>query len=772
MARILVLIRCFRLRTLVIFAGVLGVFLAYGGLALAQPASKQEAMRQRVQWNIAIAEDQYQRGLYKETEQTLLKTQSEYDAYMSSQDREKVGGLLAQVRLALAEREKIAGYLQASDELAANRQYLEAKSRLEAIKDNHFLTPDERRQVAAAIKRLDRESASYKKRVQSLFDESVRLYRAGQIEAARAGFAEVAISGTDVASRARMAAEMIKDSELLTASERNQIAAGIQDLGKRPASYENQIRRLFDKNVRLYQAGRLEQARAGFVEVILSGVKVVAKGKSPQDYVRLIDEALAGRQQVPSVEPVAGPEDKTDMGVEDELLGVEPAEVPTEPHIPLQEPEAEVPPEAEVAFEPQVWPEAVIRPEPQQLEPVTAPEVEVAVEPGYIGIIEQKRRRQISYTQAVVADAEAKAQGYLLANDFGRAKQALAAALSIINKNKLLLADELYKQYSERLRGMDEQITSYENKYLGDLRALKQSETEQLRRKMRATMEAQRAQAVKDYMARAYAFSGEQRYDEALGQLEQLLAVEPLNNRALIFKKTLEDTVRWREQLEIQKESEKEELALLIETGRQGIPFTDKYRLPRDWKELTAGRKEDVRVGLSPIDAAVYVQLDQMVDLSSLTETTSLADAIDILRTSVEPALIIVVMWSDLSENAFVEQSTPINMSGEGLTNVRLRTGLKRLLQAVGGVTIEGLPLLGFSIEDGIITIATTDSLPANFVQDVYDVGEIVSAPAMFMGMMGGGMGGGGGGGGGGGRMGGGRRGDELSCISERVSEG
>lgn len=91
---------------------------------------------------------------------------------------------------------------------------------------------------------------------------------------------------------------------------------------------------------------------------------------------------------------------------------------------------------------------------------------------------------------------------------------------------------------------MDEQINSDENKYIGEMRVLKQSDTEKLRRKMRETMEEQRTQAVKDYMERAYAFSGEQRYDEAIGQLEQLLAVEPLNNRALIFKKTLEDTVR------------------------------------------------------------------------------------------------------------------------------------------------------------------------------------------------------------------------------------
>ncbi|MHC4721209.1 MAG: hypothetical protein ACYS6I_00725, partial [Planctomycetota bacterium] len=623
----LVVMSRLRVRILVIVAGVLCIFMAPWGPAFAQPTTKEESMRQRVQWNLAIAEDQYQRGLYKETQQTLLKTQSEYDAYMTSEDRNKVGELLVQARMALGEREKIAGYLQASDELAANSQYLEAKSRLEAIKDNHFLTPDERQQVATAIKEFDRKLASYDKQVQGLFDESVKLYRAGQIEAARAGFAEVALSGTEIAPRARMAAEMIKGSELLSAAERNQIAASIQGLDKRPVSYEGQVRVLFDKSVGLYQAGRLEEALNGFVEVILSGEKIVVGGKTAQDYVRLIDEALVQPQPVPGVAPVAEPEDKADMGVEDMLFDMGTEEIPTEPDIPViapQEPEAV----ALTPSQPQVLLEPAVESQPQELEPVAPPQGGGAVGQGYIGIIEQKRRRQVSYIQAVVTDAEARAQQYLLANEFGRAKQALAAALSVINKNKLLLADELYRQYSERLRGLDEQITRHENDYYSQQLTQKQAETEQLRRQMRKTMEAQRAQAVKDYMDRAYAFSKEQRYDEALGQLEQLLAVEPLNNRALIYKKTLEDAVRWRKQLEIEKESRKEELALLIETGRLGIPFRGEYKLPRDWKELTAGRKEDVMVGISPADAVVYTQLDQKVDLSLLTETTSLSEAI------------------------------------------------------------------------------------------------------------------------------------------------
>ena len=73
----------FDLRATLILAVWFGVFIAFANPAFAQPAGRQEAMRQRVQWNVKIALDQYQRGLYKETQQTLLKTQNEYDAYMT-----------------------------------------------------------------------------------------------------------------------------------------------------------------------------------------------------------------------------------------------------------------------------------------------------------------------------------------------------------------------------------------------------------------------------------------------------------------------------------------------------------------------------------------------------------------------------------------------------------------------------------------------------------------------------------------------------------------
>jgi hypothetical protein len=55
-------------------------------------------------------------------------------------------------------------------------------------------------------------------------------------------------------------------------------------------------------------------------------------------------------------------------------------------------------------------------------------------------------------------------------------------------------------------------------------------------------------------------------------------------------------------------------------------------------------------------------QARRTVDLSALTFHTTFSEAIDILRNSAEPPLKIVVLWKDLSENAYVEPDTPIKI--------------------------------------------------------------------------------------------------------------
>ncbi|MBN2513697.1 MAG: hypothetical protein JXB18_12230 [Sedimentisphaerales bacterium] len=347
---------------------------------------------------------------------------------------------------------------------------------------------------------------------------------------------------------------------------------------------------------------------------------------------------------------------------------------------------------------------------------------------SYLQEVIRKQEVQRSYTRAVVTDALNKADQAKAKQDFTAARTALRNAFSTLEHNRLLLGDE-YGDLKKKLTEKEEVVDTEEKKYNEEQIIIKGSEAERINQEIRKNLETERAQAVSDYMERALAFEAEERYEEALGQLEQLLAVDPHNREALIKRKTLENTVRWVEQLRIKHEAEKEEMQLILETSGKSTPFSKEINYPRNWKEISERREQLLQEQMSPADAAANKLLDQTVNLSALTPETTFEEAINILRDSVEPQLSIAVMWKDLTENAFIDRDTPITLSGEGLVAVPLRVGLERVLQAVSA---GGMAELGYVVQYGIVTIATVDYLPKPFTNIVYDVAELLSPPADY----------------------------------------
>jgi len=109
----------------------------------------------------------------------------------------------------------------------------------------------------------------------------------------------------------------------------------------------------------------------------------------------------------------------------------------------------------------------------------------------------------------------------------------------------------------------------------------------------------------------------------------------------------------------------------------------------------------------------VRKQLDQIVDLSTLTPMMSFSEAIDVLENSVAPPLNIAVLWRDLDDNdgiADIEPTRPINM--EGIRSISLGTALNLLLKSVSGGSVDlAYADLAYDIEGGVITVATLETI-------------------------------------------------------------
>ena len=725
---------CGRRTLSVVLVSVFLLVIAFSGVAPSQEsgADKDRILRQIVQKYIEVGTGQYGRGFFDEAEKTFLMAQG-YQEYLVPAEQQQLTELLARTRVAMGERKRIVETYQAIMDLIGREELVKAKAELEKLKDSKFLTPKESSQIAEALRQINAElggpvavgpsevetglvkpnavtlnktAPAGQRQIAELYYNSMKLYHAGELQKAREGFVKVIKSG-------QIPPDMMKTLEGYVARI-DRTPAGKTPVGKPGAvDKRTQIAELYKRSAELYYKGEFEKAREGFIKVAQSGLLTATGEKKVKDYLQKIDKLFAEQ-----------PMEKAVAKIKPEVN--EPATLPTGRQ-------------------------------------VVGPTVSAAAsaEESYIDVINRKRSLIRGHARAVVNDAIAKARTYMQKGEFAKAKEVAASAEITVSSNQMHLGDELFKQYSDTLTGLKNEIARAEGEKVQTEEQQKRIQATESQHKFREQMEIDRQRRIGELMKNARAYQQQQRYDAALGQMESLLALDPQNNEALILKQTLEDMVYFQKQLEVEKEGGRQRADILLKTEESGIPYAEELTYPKNWREIVQKptRKPDEPIGLDPADVAVYEQLDKVVDLSQLQPLMPLSEAIEVIKNAVEPSLRIVVLWRDLQDNAQIAQSTEINM--DGLPAVRLGAGLENLLKAVSGAFAE----LGFVVENGVITVATVRSLPSKLETRVYDVTDLLGQPANFQAMPGvtlsgmyggGGMGGGYGGGGMGGGYGGG----------------
>lgn len=365
--------------------------------------------------------------------------------------------------------------------------------------------------------------------------------------------------------------------------------------------------------------------------------------------------------------------------------------------------------------------------QPTQPQSYVAPAPQEQEKESYIEVVKQKQRIQQSYTKAVVNEAITKAKEYADKEDFAKARGEISRASAVVEKNKLLLGDADYTQYAATLQQLMSEIETRRSAIESQKAEKARAEAKISQEKLRAQQTADKKQRIQSLLSHSAEYQEQQRYDEALAEIETVLAIDPINREALRSKQMLEDIINLRTQLEVKREIGRQEEAIFTDTQRSMIPHSGiKPTYPRNWQDIVAKRKPSIISGLPPEDIAVYEQLKTIVDLSSLTPDTPLNEAIEIIKTSVDPPLKIIVRWRDLDENAYIEPDTIIGM--QGISGISAGKALKELLNTVSG----GFANIDYAVEDGIITIATRASLPDKLVTHVYDITELIGRTAQF----------------------------------------
>ncbi len=127
-----------------------------------------------------------------------------------------------------------------------------------------------------------------------------------------------------------------------------------------------------------------------------------------------------------------------------------------------------------------------------------------------------------------------------------------------------------------------------------------------------------------------------------------------------------------------------------------------------------------------PINPFVTLARPTTSDLSNITPDTTLEEALEIIRTAVDPPLPLVIMWRDIEENGYLERTIPIGIAGLG-NKVSLGQALKLVLAAAGAQGAE----LVYVVEGGVVTVATKAmGLGDRRYTRVYNASELLAAPS------------------------------------------
>ena len=189
--------------------------------AVQSEQDKAKALREVAQNWIDVGVTQLKRGFYEQAEASFL-TAHGYKEYLTVSEYKKLDENLTTAHHAVLERKAALELLEKAANLLKQDQFSRAKPYYEKLRSSQYLSEQERKQIAAELKIVDTNLDKQKKKISALYNHSVELYKKGELEKARDGFAEVAKSALFVAPKGQSAEEyLVQIDNVLTAQHRS-----------------------------------------------------------------------------------------------------------------------------------------------------------------------------------------------------------------------------------------------------------------------------------------------------------------------------------------------------------------------------------------------------------------------------------------------------------------------------------------------------------------------------------------------------------------------
>jgi len=303
----------------------------------------------------------------------------------------------------------------------------------------------------------------------------------------------------------------------------------------------------------------------------------------------------------------------------------------------------------------------------------------------------------------------------LIEGDTNTARNLAAQADLTIKRARDVMPESAYEQYLDSVAALITEINTVEN---NQRIAMAEAEKQRLADET-ATLAFERNQErnakINANLQRVLALQQELKYDEALEVVESILFLDPTNPSGLLLKEIIEDILIYRENFQLQRTKNLSYANESIDNQEAMVAPNSIIGYPDDWPAISFRRGDTLEFAESEANRSVLATIrDTRMPIEF--NDNAFEDVVAFIGSTT--GIDIDVDWESLADIG-VDPDTPVDLK---LKNVQVSVLLDRVLGKVSDPTLPA----GWSIQDGILTIASDEVLRLNTVLETYDIRDLI----------------------------------------------
>ncbi|MGD9691239.1 MAG: hypothetical protein AB7G17_00180 [Phycisphaerales bacterium] len=310
----------------------------------------------------------------------------------------------------------------------------------------------------------------------------------------------------------------------------------------------------------------------------------------------------------------------------------------------------------------------------------------------------------------------AQAQDALRQGDFERARSlAGRARLAIVDRREVFSEAEVNDRVNRQESLLSSIRAAEESARVAEIER-RASDVQRQKTDAESRQRAEKDRKIVENLDRIRVLQQEQKYQEALQVVDQVLFLDPENPAGLLLKDVLRDVVVYREWDKAQREKSLSYASEVVAMQKSLVIPSQLMSYPSDWPELSFRRGETAAFVDTPEDRRVLAELDSRSIPASFS-----AHRLEDVLSFIEQVgnLSVDVNWEALSAIG-VERDTEITLN---LRSAPLKVVLDRVLEKVSR---DQFSRAGWAVEDGVLVVASQEALRKKTFIRIYDIQDLV----------------------------------------------